>query len=89
MGKRHGYPGYRFYKTTERKAPKRHIPWGTKLVSSLLNLDLIDEWRLTECPTLAANGEAPFKNLNERHSMELVSFERIKAGGIRLIYTLK
>lgn len=73
----------------EKPGKDIYVVGGAKLVSSLLNLNLIDELRLTVHPILLANGKALFKNIKDRHSLELVSFEQMKTGSLGLVYKLK
>lgn len=73
----------------EKPGKDIYVVGGAKLVSSLLNLNLIDELRLTVHPILLGNGKALFKNIKDRHSLELVSFEQMKTGSLGLVYKLK
>jgi dihydrofolate reductase len=59
---------------------------GATLVSSLLNLDLIDEVRLTVHPVVLGGGKALFKDVKERHALELVRIKPLTAGRTGLIY---
>ena len=54
------------------------------LVSSLMNLDLIDEVRLVVQPIILANGKALFQDLKGRHALKLLEVKPSKAGAVSL-----
>jgi dihydrofolate reductase len=60
---------------------------GATLVSSLMNLGLIDEVRLLVNPLLLGGGKALFKDLKERHSLKLIRVKPLKSGKVSLIYS--
>jgi dihydrofolate reductase len=59
---------------------------GATLVSSLLNLGLIDELHLMVNPLILGGGKALFKDVKERHSLKLVRAKPLKTGKVSLIY---
>jgi dihydrofolate reductase len=60
---------------------------GATLVSSLMNLDLIDELRLMVNPLILGGGIALFKDVKERHSLKLVRVKPLKSGKVSLTYS--
>ena len=60
---------------------------GATLVSSLMNLDLIDELRLMVNPLILGGGMALFKDVKERHSLNLVRVKPLKSGKVSLTYS--
>ena len=59
---------------------------GATLVSSLLNLSLIDELHLMVNPPILGGGKALFKDVKDRHSLKLVRAKPLKTGKVSLIY---
>ena len=59
---------------------------GATLVSSLINLELIDELRLVVHPLVLGGGKALFKDVTARHSLQLVSAEPVPSGQVWLTY---
>jgi dihydrofolate reductase len=64
-----------------------HVVGGATLVSSMMNLGLIDEIHLMINPVLLGGGKALFKDVKERHALKLVSAKPFKSGKASLIYT--
>ena len=60
---------------------------GATLVSSLMNLGLIDELRLMINPLVLGGGKALFKDVKERHSLKLLSAKPLKSGMVILTYS--
>jgi dihydrofolate reductase len=60
---------------------------GATLVSSLMNLGLIDELRLVVQPIILGKGKALFKDVKERHALKLLGAEPLKSGMVRLSYS--
>jgi dihydrofolate reductase len=60
---------------------------GATLVSSLMNLGLIDELRLLVNPLVLGGGKALFKDVKERHALKLVRAKPLKSGKVNLIYS--
>jgi dihydrofolate reductase len=63
-----------------------HAVGGATLVSSLMNLDLIDELRLIVHPIVLGGGKALFKDVKERHALKLVQVKPLKSGQVSLTY---
>jgi dihydrofolate reductase len=64
-----------------------HAVGGATLVSSLMNLDLIDELRLIVHPIVLGGGKALFKDVKERHTLKLVQTKPLKSGQVSLTYS--
>ena len=60
---------------------------GPTFISSLLNLDLIDELRLLVNPVLLGGGKTLFKDVSERHQLKLVDIKPFQSG-VKLTYEL-
>jgi len=60
---------------------------GATLVSSLMNLGLIDELRLMVNPLILGGGKALFKDVKDRHTLKLVHAKPLKSGKVYLTYT--
>jgi dihydrofolate reductase len=63
-----------------------YVVGGAKLVSSLINLGLVDEVRLMVNPILLGGGKPLFNGVTERHYLKLVSAEQRDRGVMYLIY---
>ncbi len=63
-----------------------YVGGGATLVSSLMNLGLIDELRLLVNPLILGGGKALFKDVKERHALKLVRAKPLKSGKVSLIY---
>jgi dihydrofolate reductase len=59
---------------------------GATLVSSLMNLGLVDELRLMVNPLFLGGGKALFKDVRDRHTLKLVQAKPLKTGKVSLIY---
>jgi dihydrofolate reductase len=67
---------------------KDMVVWGgATLVSSLMNLGLIDELRLMMNPLVLGGGKALFKDVKERHSLKLIRVKPLKSGMVSLTYS--
>jgi dihydrofolate reductase len=66
-----------------------YVIGGATLVSSLINLDLIDELRLLVHPIVLGEGKALFKDVKERHELKLLQARPLKSGQVNLIYTIQ
>jgi dihydrofolate reductase len=60
---------------------------GATLISSLMNLGLIDEIHLMINPLVLGRGKSLFKDVEERHSLKLVQAKPLKSGKVSLIYS--
>ena len=63
-----------------------HAVGGAGLVSSLMNLGLIDELRLVVQPIVLGKGKALFKDVKERYAFKLLGAKPLKSGIVRLTY---
>jgi dihydrofolate reductase len=59
---------------------------GATLISGLMNLGLIDELRLTMHPIVLGAGKPLFKDVSERHALELVEAAPREGGTVGLTY---
>ncbi len=59
---------------------------GATLISSLMNLGLIDEIHLMINPLVLGRGKSLFKDVEERHSLKIVQAKPLKSGKVSLIY---
>ena len=66
-----------------------HVVGGALLVSSMMNLGLIDEIRLMVNPILLGGGKALFKDVKQRHASKLVHAEALKSGKVSLTYSTR
>jgi dihydrofolate reductase len=64
-----------------------HAVGGATLVSSLMNLGLIDELRLVVHPIVLGGGKALFRDVKERHGLNLLGAKPLQSGKVRLTYT--
>jgi dihydrofolate reductase len=60
---------------------------GAALVSSLMNLGLIDELRLMVNPLILGGGTALFKDVKKRHALKLVKAKPLSSGKVGLTYS--
>ena len=74
-------------KLKQQPGKDMHIVGGATLVSSLMNLGLIDEVRLMVNPIILGGGKALFKDVKERKSMKLVQTKPLKSGKVSLTYS--
>jgi dihydrofolate reductase len=59
---------------------------GATLVSSLMNLGLIDELQLMVTPLILGGGKALFKDVKERRNLKLIETKPLKSGKLCLMY---
>ena len=62
---------------------------GATLVSSLMNLGLIDELRILVNPLILGGGKTLFKDVKERHTLELTGAKPLKSGKVSLTYSVQ
>jgi dihydrofolate reductase len=62
---------------------------GATLVSSLMDLGLIDELGLMVNPLILGGGKALFKDVKERHVLKLVRAKPLKSGKVSLTYSTR
>jgi dihydrofolate reductase len=71
----------------QRQGKDMHAVGGATLVSSLMNVGLIDELRLIVHPIILGGGKALFRDVKERHGLNLVEAKPLKSGKVGLTYT--
>jgi dihydrofolate reductase len=59
---------------------------GATLVGSLMNADLIDELRVVVHPIVLGGGKALFKDVDQRHALQLIKATQIGSGRVELDY---
>ena len=74
-------------KMKQQPGKDMHVVGGATLVSSLMNLGLIDELRLMVNPLILGEGKALFKDVKERHALKLVQAKPLKSGKVGLTYS--
>jgi dihydrofolate reductase len=74
-------------KIKQQPGKNMQVVGGATLVSSLMNLGLIDELRLMVNPLILGGGKALFKDVNERHALKLIRAKPLKSGKVGLIYS--
>ena len=62
---------------------------GAKLITTFINLGLIDNYRLSVHPTVLGSGKPLFENLKERLNLTLTDTKVFKSGVVQLIYETK
>ena len=66
---------------------KNIIAWGgANFASNLINLGLVDEYRLALNPTILARGKALFNNMEQRKKLKLIDSKPLDSGLIVLRY---
>ena len=69
---------------------KNIIAWGgANFAASLIDLDVVDEYRFELNPTILANGKALFKNVEQRKQLALIDVKPLSAGLIVLRFRPK
>lgn len=59
---------------------------GASLLTTFMNLDLVDEFRIAVFPVVLGDGKRLFQNIQNRHNMRLVSVETSKSGVLSTTY---
>lgn len=62
---------------------------GATLVSSLMNIGLIDELRLLVNPIILGGGKVLFKDVKGRYTLNLAGAKPLKSGKVGLIYRVQ
>lgn len=74
-------------KSLKQKSGK-HI-WlygGASLISTFMNLGLVDEFRLAIMPAIIGKGKPLFKDLEKRHKLKLIDVKSSKSGVLGVTY---
>jgi len=74
-------------KLKQQPGKDMHAVGGATLVSSLMNLGLIDELRLVVHPIVLGGGKALFKDVKGRHALKLLEAKPLKSGMVCLTYS--
>jgi dihydrofolate reductase len=74
-------------KMKQQPGKNMYVVGGATLVSSLMNLGLIDELRLMVNPLVLGGGKALFKDVKERHTLKLVQAKPLKSGKVSVTYS--
>ena len=75
-------------KMKQQPGKDMYVIGGATLVSSLMNLGLIDQLRLMVNPLILGGGKALFKDVKERHTLKLVRAKPLKSGKVGLTYSV-
>lgn len=59
---------------------------GASLITTFLNLGLVDEYRLSVHPVILGAGKPLFSDLQQRLNLKLVNMKRFSSGVVQLIY---
>ena len=59
---------------------------GAKIITTFLNLDLIDEYRLAVHPVILGKGKPLFQNIEDRHKLTLIDAKGYPSGVTLLSY---
>ena len=62
---------------------------GGKLITTFMNLDFVDVYRLAVHPVILGSGKPLFKDLNERVKLKLIDSKASKSGVVLLSYSVK
>lgn len=62
---------------------------GSSIITTFLNLGLIDEFRLSIHPVILGNGKPIFTNINQRIQLQLTHTKTFSSGVVQQIYQLK
>jgi dihydrofolate reductase len=74
-------------KLKQQPGKDMHVVGGATLVSSLMHLGLIDELQLLVNPLILGGGKALFKDVKERHALQLVRAKPLQSGKVSLTYS--
>ena len=71
-----------------KRQPGKNI-WlygGAKIITTLMNLGLVDEFRLAVHPVVIGKGKPLFQNIEDRHKLKLIDVEGYKSGVVLMKY---
>jgi dihydrofolate reductase len=61
---------------------------GGKLITTFINMDLVDVYRLAVHPVILGSGKPLFKDINERVNLKLINSKASKSGVVLLNYSV-
>ncbi|RDW21144.1 dihydrofolate reductase [Oceanobacillus arenosus] len=61
---------------------------GTSLITTFINLGLVDEFRLSVHPVILGEGKPLFIDINKRINLQMVDTKKFSSGVVQLIYRL-
>ncbi|KAB8126106.1 dihydrofolate reductase [Gracilibacillus oryzae] len=73
-----------------KKKPGRDI-WlygGSSLITTFINLGLVDEFRLSLHPIILGEGKPLFTDINKRINLQIVETKKFSSGVVQIIYRL-
>lgn len=73
-----------------KKKPGRDI-WlygGSSLITTFINLGLVDEFRLSVHPIILGEGKPLFIDINKRLNLQIVETKKFSSGVVQLVYRL-
>jgi len=76
-------------KMKEQRGKDMYAVGGATLISSLINLGLIDELQLLVTPLILGGGLALFKDVKGRHPLKLAEAKQLNSGKVALTYILQ
>lgn len=59
---------------------------GASLITTFMNLDLVDEFRIAVMPVIIGHGKPVFKDIQNRHKLKLIDVKHSTAGVLGLYY---
>ena len=59
---------------------------GASLITTFINLNLVDEYRLSVHPVILGAGKPLFVDINQRRGLKLVDTRRFSSGVVQLCY---
>jgi dihydrofolate reductase len=74
-------------KLKQQAGKNMHAVGGATLVSSLMNVGLIDELRLVVVPIVLGGGKGLFKDIKERRVLKFLGATPLESGLVRLTYS--
>ena len=84
-----GDPKKTIEKIREQKGKDIAVYGGANLLSSLLDLDLIDEIQMTIIPVMLGSGKPMVATLRKRAHLTLIEVKKFGSGAVQLIYQVK
>lgn len=61
---------------------------GANLITTFINLELVDEFRLSVHPLILGEGKPMFIDINQRLNLKMVDTRMFSSGVVQLIYRL-